>query len=253
MPNLTYPGVYIDEVSSGARPLEIAGTSTAAFVGLAEKGSAEATRVTSWPAFQRLYGGFVPDSYLAQSVFAYFNNGGRQCYIVRVVLSDAVVADVTVANRAAQPAPGITFSAKDAGAWGNHLVLQIEDASTDPGNRFRISVRRQPDAEVIAPDFAGSPTLEDFDDLSCDESSDRFVEAVLEHESSLITARMLATNKVQKVCTAVEPAPRYRSVISGVFGSISTAMASTTWYCPPRPGRRILRGSQARSRTRCGH
>lgn len=198
MPNLTYPGVYIDEVSSGARPLEMAGTSTAAFVGLAEKGSAEATRVTSWPAFQRLYGGFVPDSYLAQSVFAYFNNGGRQCYIVRVVLSDAVVADVTVANRAAQPAPGITFSAKDAGAWGNHLVLQIEDASTDPGNRFRISVRRQPDAEVIAPDFAGSPTLEDFDDLSCDESSDRFVEAVLEHESSLITARMLATNKVQK-------------------------------------------------------
>lgn len=197
MPNLTYPGVYIDEVSSGVRPLEIAGTSTAAFVGVTERGPAEATRVTSWSAFQRLYGGFVPDSLLAQSVFAYFNNGGRQCYIVRVILSDAEVANVTVANRAATPAPGITFSAKDAGAWGNHLVLQIEDASTDPGNRFKISVRRQPDAEVIAPDFAGSPTLEDFDDLSCDESSDRFVETVLEHDSSLITARMLATNKVQ--------------------------------------------------------
>ncbi|HET7351991.1 MAG TPA: hypothetical protein VFJ28_13720 [Marmoricola sp.] len=37
---MTYlsPGVYVEEVESGARPIEGVGTAVAAFVGLAEKG-----------------------------------------------------------------------------------------------------------------------------------------------------------------------------------------------------------------------
>ncbi|MFD1214350.1 phage tail sheath family protein [Arthrobacter sp. GCM10027362] len=198
MPNVSYPGVYIDEVSSGVRPLEIAGTSTAAFVGVTEMGTGQATRVTSWTEFQRLYGGFIADSFLPQSVFEYFNNGGRQCYIVRVTRSDAAFAAVTVANRAATPSAGITFSAKSAGAWGNRLVLQVEEATVEPGNRFRVSVRRQAEAEVLPQDFNDTPALEVFDELSCDSSSDRFVEAVLERESHLITAKLLDTNRVQR-------------------------------------------------------
>src|SRR4051812_49010623 len=58
MPTLTYPGVYIEEIPSGARPIEAVSTSTAAFVGLAEMGPDEATRVTSWTEFQRSYGYF---------------------------------------------------------------------------------------------------------------------------------------------------------------------------------------------------
>jgi phage tail sheath protein FI len=82
MPTLSYPGVYIEEISSGVRPLEAASTSTAAFVGLAESGPAEASRITNWTEFQRLYGSYISDGYLAHSVFQYFNNGGRQCYII---------------------------------------------------------------------------------------------------------------------------------------------------------------------------
>ena len=48
-----------------------------------------------------MYGCFIADGYLAHSVFQYFNNGGRQCYVVRVDRSDAAVARVTVQNRAA--------------------------------------------------------------------------------------------------------------------------------------------------------
>ncbi len=97
MATLSYPGVYVEEVSSGVRPIETASTSTAAFVGLAEKGpDDEARRVTNWTEFQRYYGSFISDGYLAHSVFQFFNNGGRQCYIVRVTHSDAVTADVTV-------------------------------------------------------------------------------------------------------------------------------------------------------------
>ena len=206
MPNVTYPGVYINEVSSGVRPLETTSTSTTAFVGVTEMGPDEATRVTSWTEFQRLYGGFLRGSFLAQSVFQYFNNGGRQCYIVRVARSDAAAASVTVANRADPPVEGVVFSAKNKGAWGNSLVLQIEDGTVDPGNEFRVSVRRQSDPEVVPTDFNETTApLEVFDNLSADPDSPRFVENVLARQSTLLTAKMRpANNNSSRACTAVE-------------------------------------------------
>src|SRR5258708_6534063 len=112
MPTLTYPGVYVQEISSGVRPIATASTSTAAFVGLAAMGPDAAGQVTNWTEFQRNYGDFIRDGYLAHSVFQFFNNGGRQCYVVRVTRSDAAIADVTVQNRATPTVGGLTFSAK---------------------------------------------------------------------------------------------------------------------------------------------
>jgi hypothetical protein len=194
MPTLTYPGVYIEEISSGVRPIEAASTSTAAFVGLAEMGPAEATRVTSWTEFQRSYGSFFTDSFLAQSVFQFFNNGGRQCYIVRVTRSDAVVASVTVNNRAATPVPGLTFSAKNAGAWGDSLLLQIENGTLDPGNEFRLSVRRQTDPDVVPANVKDITPLEVFDNLSMDPAAPNYVVSVLSGDSTLINAQVLSGN-----------------------------------------------------------
>src|SRR4051812_40318720 len=162
MPTLTYPGVYVQEVSSGVRPISIASTSTAAFVGLAEMGPDQPTRVTNWTEFQRYYGTFIRDGYLANSVFQFFNNGGRQCYIVRVTRSDAALASVTVQNRANPAVGGLTFSAKNKGAWGNTLYLQIENGSIDPGNGFKISVRRQADPLVVPQNFKDITPLEVF-------------------------------------------------------------------------------------------
>ena len=52
MATLSYPGVYVQEISSGVRPVEAASTSTAAFVGLAEMGpDDEARRITNWTEF----------------------------------------------------------------------------------------------------------------------------------------------------------------------------------------------------------
>ncbi|GIH14156.1 phage tail sheath family protein [Rugosimonospora africana] len=194
MPTLTYPGVYIEEISSGVRPLEVASTSTAAFVGLAEMGPDAATRVTNWTEFQRLYGSFITDGYLAHSVFQYFNNGGRQCYIVRVTRSDAVTATVTVNNRAAAAVAGLTFSAKNKGAWGNSLFLQIEDGTLDPGNEFRLSVRRQDDPDVVPANFKDTTPLEVFDNLSIDPTAANYVVGVLSQDSTLIDAQVLSAN-----------------------------------------------------------
>src|SRR5689334_1674879 len=96
----TYPGVYIEEVSSGVRPIVGAGTSTPAFVGLTEKGPIDkALLITNWTEYTRYYGSFINASYLAQSVFQFFNNGGQQCYIVRVLGYGAKKAKVTVKSR----------------------------------------------------------------------------------------------------------------------------------------------------------
>jgi phage tail sheath protein FI len=194
MPTLTYPGVYIQEISGGVRPLEVASTSTAAFVGLTEMGPEEATRVTSWTEFQRLYGSFFADSYLAHSVFQYFNNGGRQCYIVRVIRANAAAASVTMNNRASPPVAGLTFAAKNKGAWGNSVFLQIEDGTLDPSNEFKVSVRRQQDPAVVPPNFKDITPVEVFDNLSIDPAAPNYAVAVLGRDSTLIDMQVLTAN-----------------------------------------------------------
>lgn len=194
MATLTYPGVYVQEISSGVQPISIASTSTAAFVGLAQMGPDAPVRVTNWSEYQRYYGGFIKDSFLAQSVFQFFNNGGRQCYIVRVTRSDAATANVTVQNRATPAVAGWTFSAKNKGDWGNFLYLQIENSSIDAGNGFKISVRRQLDPAVVPANFKDITPLEVFDNLSVDPNDPDYVVNVLAQNSNLIDASMLVAN-----------------------------------------------------------
>ncbi|MEU5046257.1 phage tail sheath family protein [Streptomyces griseorubiginosus] len=195
MPALSYPGVYVQEVAGGVRPLDTASTSTAAFVGLSEMGpDTGAGLVTNWTDFQRVYGSFIADGHLAHSVFQYFANGGRQCYIVRVTRRDATVADVTVHNRAASPVAGMRFSAKSKGEWGNTLLLQIEDATLDPGNLFKLTVRRQTDPAAVPDSPQDLPPLEAFDNLSVDPASPAYVVDVVGQASGLIDVQVLSSN-----------------------------------------------------------
>jgi uncharacterized protein len=85
MPSYLSPGVYVEEVASGARPIEGVGTSVAAFVGLAPTGPLnEPTLVTNWTQYVAAFGDFTDGYYLAHSVYGFFNNGGTAAYVVRV-------------------------------------------------------------------------------------------------------------------------------------------------------------------------
>jgi phage tail sheath protein FI len=195
MPTLTYPGVYVQEVSSGVRPLEIASTSTAAFVGLAEMGPTDgATLITSWTEFLRRFGTFIDNSFLAHSVFQYFNNGGRQCYILRVTASDAATATVTLLNRASAPVAGVKFLAKNKGAWGNSLLLRIEDSTDDPGNLFKLTVRRLVDPANAPANLLDLDPLETFDNLGMDPAASNYLVDVLAQNSLLVDAVVLDTD-----------------------------------------------------------
>ena len=77
MPQYLSPGVYVEEVDRGSKPIEGVGTSVAAFVGFTEKGPREAQLVTNWEQFRTIYGGFIEGAFLPTSVYGYFLNGGR--------------------------------------------------------------------------------------------------------------------------------------------------------------------------------
>jgi phage tail sheath protein FI len=88
MPPYSSPGVYIEEVASGPRPIEAVGTSTAGFVGQAPNVAArqhEAVAINNWTQFVRE---FAPpgstSTPLAHAVFGFFLNGGRRCYVVKI-------------------------------------------------------------------------------------------------------------------------------------------------------------------------
>jgi len=89
------PGVYIEEPPSGSMPLQGVGTAVAAFVGFTaaydpaegDPNDPDGVRpqlVTSWPQFERIYGGFAPGMFLPHAVKGFFENGGSTCFIVRI-------------------------------------------------------------------------------------------------------------------------------------------------------------------------
>ncbi|EAR21765.1 phage tail sheath family protein [Nitrococcus mobilis] len=88
MPNYLTPGVYVEEVPSGARPIQAVGTSTAGFVGLTPNAEArphEPVAINSWSHFLRVFAQAsqnVDSTPLAQAVNGFFLNGGSRCYVV---------------------------------------------------------------------------------------------------------------------------------------------------------------------------
>jgi len=137
----SYPGVYVEEVSSGVRPITAASTSTAAFIGEAEKGSlSEAVLIYNFTQFQNLYGGFLDNSRLAHAVYQFFNNGGSQCYIIRVSGTNTHTASIGLADRGATPQLSLTVSAVSPGDWGNRIELAVSDGIRDPANEFNLKV-----------------------------------------------------------------------------------------------------------------
>lgn len=123
MPTYLSPGVYVEETDSGSRPIEGVGTAVAAFVGLAEKGPFnQPTLVSNWTQFRKTFGDFIEGACLAESVFAYFHNGGGNSYVVRI-------GDGVGENGSSGSQPQI--EAAPQGVLANYRVLAL-DPNTPP-------------------------------------------------------------------------------------------------------------------------
>ena len=128
------PGVYVEEYESGGKPMEAVGTSTAGFIGLAERGPVEGVPqlITNFSDFRRTYGGYLSENefgeyrFLAYAVEHFFVNGGSRCFVVRVAPKNAKCASGTILSG---DAAVVRFSAKNPGAWGDDVRVMITPAS----------------------------------------------------------------------------------------------------------------------------
>lgn len=139
MPEYLSPGVYVEEVNRGPKPIEAVSTSTACFIGFSEK--AEYTReidgemvtedllgkpvfVTNWTQYRERFGDLVQGAYMPQSVYGYFLNGGQRCY----VLSIKTIPRAQNSLLSSDGKPRLLAKAKQAGFDGSSLRVRIEAA-----------------------------------------------------------------------------------------------------------------------------
>jgi hypothetical protein len=114
------PGVYMEEVDRGPKPIQGVSTAVAAFIGFTEQADTpgEAHLVTNWNQYTQKFGGFVPGAYLPFAVSGYFDNGGERCYVISVGSPPATAAKKSIS--------GLEIKALKGGPRGNKLQVIIE-------------------------------------------------------------------------------------------------------------------------------
>lgn len=214
MPEYLSPGVYVEEIDTGNKPIEGVGTSTVGFVGVTERGPIAPRFITSFTEYRRVFGGYTSTGFLAHGVEGFFQNGGKRCFVARVTSQH----DQNQPNRATSATTkngGQEFSitAIGPGDWANkQLAFKVSPASLDllDKNLFKLTVMYWDKAaatvlptdrtKVIDPTDSVSmatqgrvePTvLEVFDNLSIDKNSSDYYESRINDESILVTVKWL--------------------------------------------------------------
>lgn len=124
MPEYLAPGVYVEEVDTGSKPIEGVSTSTAGMVGMTERGPANVPiLITSYGEYMRWFGerlnildfsvGNNRHCYLPQAVEGFFVNGGKRVFIVRVEAGGATRS---------------TFDLHDRGSTGSAWTMLLGPA-----------------------------------------------------------------------------------------------------------------------------
>lgn len=171
MPERLHPGVYVEEVSGGVKPVEGVSTSTAAFVGEAARGiPAMAQFVTSFAEYEKAFGGHLPGDagLLGHAVDGFFAAGGKRAYVVRVLPANAKKGQSdAIASRIGAAVSALQFVAKGAGLWSKNLRIVIGASSNFPDDAFRVDVQWSDNGAVRR--------LEAFDDVRMDASHEDYV------------------------------------------------------------------------------
>jgi uncharacterized protein len=202
MPEYLAPGVYIEEISSGPRPIEGVSTSTAGFFGETERGPTTPILVTSWQSYYRWFGGYIDipggvtqNVFLPYAVRGFFDNGGQRVFIARVAgpAADASTADLG----------NCIVQAVGPGGWGNNMLVAVKAGSaaqpaTPTANWFRIQIAYYQDGipnpfvdptdatQLGNPDREDPTVLEDYDNLTSLSTDSNFAMSVINAGSQLI-------------------------------------------------------------------
>lgn len=188
------PGVFIEEVEKGPKPIEGVSTSTAAFLGETSRGPVRPRLITSYNDYLRLFGNvFRAGQYMPHAVKSFFDNGGRRVYITRIVGANAQASSAAIGN--------YFVSAVGPGVSGDRVFVRLQDSSTNDENGnpigFRLQVftwdRLPPNGQVFDPvalpnQLPRPAVSEDFDDISTDPAHPNYFDKRINNDnSSLIT------------------------------------------------------------------
>ncbi|MEA5115257.1 MAG: phage tail sheath subtilisin-like domain-containing protein [Geobacteraceae bacterium] len=189
MPTYLHPGVYVEEIPSGSKPIEGVGTSTAAFVGYTTKGPvAEATLLFKWSDYEEQFGGIRDLGKAAEgdpmgfAVYSFFQNGGTAAYIVRAIRAGSAATAEGFLRNPDDNTRIIRFAAANPGAWGSALRIRFEAKEDAPGFYIlRVGVMEGTEFKE----------RERFSDLTVvDEDAADFIESKVNDASALISVEM---------------------------------------------------------------
>lgn len=138
MAEILSPGVFIEEVPSSVQVVQPVSTSNLGIIGATQRGPTNvATLVTSFPQFERLFGPQIAESRMALSMGAFYANGGRRAYVVRVMPGDAVVASGFVSSARegfiTNTGDGSTAAVTEAVLSGTALETPVESVAGTAG------------------------------------------------------------------------------------------------------------------------
>lgn len=210
MPEYLAPGVYVEEISTGPRPIEGVSTSTTGMAGQTERGPVLPRLVTSWEEFSRWYGGYVDRTpggtafkYLPYAVRGFFDNGGQRLFVARVTPDGATPASSD------QGGGAMLVEAIGPGAWGRNILLRVRPASlataaTPTADWFHLTLMYYrdgiPNPFVDPTDINnfGNPNrrdpnvIEDYDNLSVLSTDSNFAQTVVNGGSRLVKITVTA-------------------------------------------------------------
>jgi len=216
---VTYPGVYIEEVSSGVRSIAGVATSIATFVDAFASGPLnEAVQIFGFGDFEAQFGGLSSTSEASYAIQQFFLNGGTQAYVVRVTSATApAVAAAVVLEDSAGGTALLTATAADPGAWGNNVRLDVDYNTSSPTTLFNLTV-----TEVATVNGTTSVVAtESYRNLVIDPSQSNDAAAVVNEASQLVTLSESAGSTGKR--------PAQTGTVSGPIagGTFSVAIGDT--------------------------
>jgi phage tail sheath protein FI len=185
MPTYLHPGVYVEEIPSGAKPIEAVGTSIAAFVGAVKKGPAgEPELIHSWDDYQNTFGPIASSNdAMGLAVSAFYLNGGKDTYIARLVSTSPPAAAATLAVNGEGAGVGevLETGATSVGTWGDEVYVRIVKPDVADLN-FTLEVGHLEQNEFVAD--------ETFANVNMNADSDNYVLTQVNGTSQLVTVSL---------------------------------------------------------------
>jgi phage tail sheath protein FI len=218
MPQITYPGVYIQEVPSGVRTITSVATSITAFVDFFKEGPLnQAVEIFGMTDFQRVFGGLDDRSEGSYAVSQFFLNGGGTALVIRVAAADGThplsrAGVILKADASGGGAQVLEVSAASEGIWGNNLRLDVDYITTDPARLFNVTVTRYDGPGTRAKPLAS----ERYVNLTLDSTRPRYAVKVINDGSKLVTVK-------EGAGASATARPAASGTISGELSGLTTA------------------------------